>query len=695
LLEGLIDLSEADPLFDTILDTTRPEAGPDLLLRGTTAGVERRRLGPRAWWAAVGVLLLGLLGARWAVILKAEHGVIVLENVPASAVVEIDGDRLRRSRTGGEPIRIEASAGKHVVLVKRGDDVLLGESVVLRSGKHLKLSVRFDSPEAARTTRADTAKEPSPPRRHAENESKHVDLVTPSPSSPTTVSSNADRESAQGTTKVGGPKVAEAQPAVSRSDGPTTPAPPVAAIDGPRPFRVGTNGLGGRRFIDPVRFGSDVLGINEGPASAAPWTSQDAFARLTTRGTLGYPRLPVSRYVFEVELTLNGGGDVSFQLGDPFQASHLEFRWKPERELTECKLVQWAADMAYHGTERSFPAGTRIKLKVVVGDGWQTLFHEEDRVVSTFTWPADCSLRVVSDNPDSAVIHRCSLRPLTVQDLAASEWPITPYRLTLDARETAARLALILGRYPARPRSGRPFALKTTNTPMAWIPPGEFEMGSPDPKEGGRHRVRLTKGYWMAQIEVTQRDYNKVIGATPSRFAGSPYLPVDWVAWDQAVVYCRKLTDMEREAGRLPAGYEYRLPTEAEWEYACRAGSDQDFSVPEEWAWSRDRSGWRPHEVAESQPNPWGLFDMHGNAMEWCIDAWTEYPKSQNAVTVDPVKVGRPDRETTFVVRGGAWWLPADKCTSQWRSRNHNNPNGFRGFRVVLGPVIRAAEAKN
>ena len=163
--EGLIDLSETDPLFDTILDTTRPEAGPDLLQRGTTAVAKRRRLGPRGWWAAAGVLLLGLLGAWWAVILKTQHGVIVLENVPANAVVEIDGDRLSRSRTDGEPIKIEARAGKHVVLVKRGDDVLLGESVVLPSGKPLKLSVRLDSPAAAQTTRADTAKGPSPPGR--------------------------------------------------------------------------------------------------------------------------------------------------------------------------------------------------------------------------------------------------------------------------------------------------------------------------------------------------------------------------------------------------------------------------------------------------------------------------------------------------------------------------------------------------
>jgi serine/threonine protein kinase/formylglycine-generating enzyme required for sulfatase activity len=694
MLEGLIDYSETDPRFDTILDATRPEAGPDLLKRGTTSVAKRRRLGPRGWWAAACVLLLGLLGARWAVILKAQHGVIVLENVPANAVVEIDGDRLSRSRTGGEPIKIEARAGKHVVLVKRGDDVLLGESVVLPSGKHLKLSVRLVSP-AAQTTRADTAKGPSPPGRPTANESMDVEFGTPSSSPPTTVFSNADRRLAQGTTKVSGPKAGEAEPAVARSNEPRTPAPPVAAMDRPQPFRLETNGLGGRRFIDPVRFGPDALGFNEEPANSAPWATNEAFARLTTRGTLGYPQLPVSRYVLEVELTSNKGGNVNFQLGDPFQASHLEFRWDPKQEMTECKLVHWYNDVAYVHAGRSFTLGMRINLRVVVGDGWQTLFHEDNRVGSAFAWPADCCLRILSDNPDSAVIHRCWLRPLTVQDLAACEWPIAPSHLTLDARETAARLALILARDPARPRAGRRFALKTTNTPMAWIPPGEFEMGSRDPKDEGRHRVRLTKGYWMARIEVTQREYHKVTGANPSRFAGSPYLPVDWVAWDQAAAYCRKLTDLERQAGRLPAGYEYRLPTEAEWEYACRAGSDQAFSVPEEWAWSRDRSGGRPHEVAESQPNPWGLYDMHGNAMEWCIDAWTEYPKSKNEVTVDPVKIGRPDKETTFVVRGGAWWLPADQCTSQWRSRNRSNPNGFRGFRVVLGPEIRAAEVKN
>jgi formylglycine-generating enzyme required for sulfatase activity len=213
-------------------------------------------------------------------------------------------------------------------------------------------------------------------------------------------------------------------------------------------------------------------------------------------------------------------------------------------------------------------------------------------------------------------------------------------------------------------------------------------MGSRNPKDDGRHLVRLTKGYWMAQIEVTQGAYKQVTGANPSRFTGSPYLPVDWVTWDDAAAYCRKLTELEREAHRLPDGCEYRLPTEAEWEYACRAGSDQDFSVPQESVWSWDHSGGRPHEVAESRPNAWGLYDMHGNAMEWCFDAWYDYPKGMKDATADPFKFGKPDKDTTFVVRGGAWWAGSAACTSHWRSRNYNNANGFRGFRIALAPTI-------
>jgi len=463
----------------------------------------------------------------------------------------------------------------------------------------------------------------------------------------------------------------------------------------PGPFRVATNGLGGRQFIDPITFGPDPFGFNE-LGTALPWAIKDAFARLTTRAALVYPRLSVSRYVCEVEVTVHRRGGMRFCLGGPFNEAQIALYWKPERDMIECALPHW-----YHGGwgwngSRDFAPERRISLKLVAGDGVQTLFHENNRVLSVECWPTDCYLKIWSETPDSAVIHRCSLRPLTEQDVAACGWTTPPTELAFKAGDAAERLAKISEGYPPRPKTGERFAVKTTGTPMAWIPPGEFEMGSRDPKNERepRHRVRLTRGYWMAQVEVTQGEFSKVTGANPSRVTGSSYLPVDWVAWDQAAEYCRKLTNLEHKARMLPRGYVYRLPTEAEWEYACRAGSDEDFSVPEKLVWSRGPSGCRPHEVAESQPNKWGLYDMHGNAMEWCFDAWYDYPKGEKAVTIDPFKIGQPDKDT-FVVRGGAWWSAPRMCTSHWRAKNHINPNVFRGFRIVLGTAINSFEQQS
>jgi formylglycine-generating enzyme required for sulfatase activity/serine/threonine protein kinase len=457
------------------------------------------------------------------------------------------------------------------------------------------------------------------------------------------------------------------------------------------PFRIATNGLGGKQLIDPVAFDVNWVGVNQ-PVASARWSDKVDFAQIRTSGVLHYPRLPVSRYVFEVELTVSKRCGMEFQLGDQWNASHIFLYENPKTQTVECTLRDWFHGGWAYGPKLDFTPGMRLALTLVVGDGWQTLFHDGKLVVGANAWPTDCGLRICCRNPDSAVIHRCSLRPLTAQDAAACEFPFPPTRVPFVAGEAAARMKEIARGYPARPTPAKPFIVKTTSTPMVWIKPGEFEMGPRGSKDEGQHRVRITKGYWMAQIEVTQAEFSKVTGANPSRVRGSPYLPVDWVAWDAAMAYCRKLTDLEREAGRLPLGFEFRLPTEAEWEYACRAGADSDFSVAQALVWMGETSGRRPHEVAESQPNEWGLYDMHGNAMEWCLDAWYNYPNDNKAVSVDPFTIGAPDKDT-FVVRGGAWWFPAEWCTSQWRSRNHNSANAFRGFRIVLGPEIRELES--
>ena len=189
ILAGLIDLRETEPLFDKVLDTGLPVAalkGSQWNVRPWPTAVEKlSRFGPRTWWAAAGVLLLGLVVACVEVVIKVKtaNGTIVLENVPADAVVEIDGDRITVTPTVGERVKIEVSTGKHGVLVKRGNDVLLGESVTVESGKYFKLTARLEKTELHSITPSGGRIEPRVAERPESTESpattKTADVVHP------------------------------------------------------------------------------------------------------------------------------------------------------------------------------------------------------------------------------------------------------------------------------------------------------------------------------------------------------------------------------------------------------------------------------------------------------------------------------------------------------------------------------------
>ena len=236
---------------------------------------------------------------------------------------------------------------------------------------------------------------------------------------------------------------------------------------------------------------------------------------------------------------------------------------------------------------------------------------------------------------------------------------------------------------------------------MIWIEPGTFIMGSPENELGRvltyetQHQVTLTKGYWLGKYEVTQAQYEAVMGKNPSNWKGAD-LPVEKVTWYDAKEFCAKLTASEKAAGRLPEGYEYTLPTEAQWEYACRAGtttalnsgknlSDKE-QCPEmdEVGWYKYNSNVTTHPVGQKQPNAWGLYDMHGNAWEWCLD-WYKYAYPASAVT-DPTG---PITGEVRVLRGGSENSDANACRSAHRSAyypSYNYVNNI-GFRVALAPV--------
>jgi RNA polymerase sigma factor (sigma-70 family) len=257
-----------------------------------------------------------------------------------------------------------------------------------------------------------------------------------------------------------------------------------------------------------------------------------------------------------------------------------------------------------------------------------------------------------------------------------------------------------------------------------WCPAGKFKMGEGEDAVD----VELSKGFWLGETEVTQGQWQKLMGTSPwsgrlgvgarastdttppkegSDFAAS------YISYDDAVTFCQKLTAQEQAAGRLPKGWKYSLPTEAQWEYACRAGTKTRFSFGDDasqlsqYAWFGDHSGKEPYarQVGLKKPNAWGLHDMHGNVWEWCSDWYrskrsggkdpvgptTPPPPGGPPAPVGPITPPPPDGSSggNRVVRGGSWIDNPLTCTSA--SRFYTPPdrggNSVQGFRLAAVPT--------
>jgi formylglycine-generating enzyme required for sulfatase activity len=221
------------------------------------------------------------------------------------------------------------------------------------------------------------------------------------------------------------------------------------------------------------------------------------------------------------------------------------------------------------------------------------------------------------------------------------------------------------------------------------IPAGEFLMGSPDTdkdafdNEKPQHRVQITRPFYLGATEVTQGQYRAATGKTPSHFQGSDDLPVEQVSWNDAIAFCDKLNELEK--GSLE-GACYRLPTEVEWEYACRAGSTTRYSFGDDpvrlsdHAWFRANSAGKTHPVGQKQPNAWGLNDMYGNVWEWCCDAY-EARYDQQSPGADPLCSSEAGSR---VYRGGSWVGSPRLCRSAFRRGETPGIRYFGvGFRVA------------
>jgi formylglycine-generating enzyme required for sulfatase activity len=220
------------------------------------------------------------------------------------------------------------------------------------------------------------------------------------------------------------------------------------------------------------------------------------------------------------------------------------------------------------------------------------------------------------------------------------------------------------------------------------IPAGSFDMGSIDGDADERlvTRVTISRDFWMGKTEVTQAQWRAIMGSNPSCFKGDDQRPVECLPYDDMLAFCRKLTERERAAGRLPDGYAYALPTEAQWEYACRAGATGQYAGDDlnAMAWYDANSGGQTHPVAQKQANAWGLHDMHGNVWEMCADRYAD--KLPGGSVRD--YTGAPSGSSR-ISRGGACGFPADACRSS--NRDGGPPTvhgGGLGFRLALAPQV-------
>jgi len=263
--------------------------------------------------------------------------------------------------------------------------------------------------------------------------------------------------------------------------------------------------------------------------------------------------------------------------------------------------------------------------------------------------------------------------------------------------------------HPAKVSSSGPIELTTrSGVEMVYLPGGEFLMGSDrgNPDEAPAHRVKVS-AFALDKFEVTHEQFTKAQLPNPSHWQDNPKKPVERVRWRDAKQYCNERSLLEsltpcynEKTADWDCDYSangYRLPTEAEWEYACRAGSDQqyDFGQPDklrQYAWFSDNSEQQTHARAQKKANGFGIYDLYGNVSEWCEDVYspTYYRESPAA---DPSGPPNPGKDVKRVIRGGSWKSSANQCRASMRQGERTGDSDacfstdYCGFRCVCRPT--------
>ena len=386
-----------------------------------------------------------------------------------------------------------------------------------------------------------------------------------------------------------------------------------------------------------------------------------------------------------------GGSAVAFA-EDAFKMSSLVVPAKEEQRNPTTEIAADFGDIAHLSpwrVKRRFPrsvekkGGQLVTLRDAMVAINELVAKDEEMPEHSFELSGDGMLVEICDVP----VASKGGPSIGVRIDGAPAKAVTRELLDSPVRDFGKILFVKMGASSEAPAASSASARKTGDTKtvtlpggakmeMIWCEPGTFMMGSPA-TEVGRfedehiHPVTITKGFWLGKYEVTQAQWESVMGVNRSRFKG-PDRPVDTVSWDDCKMFVNK--------ANATLGGMARFPTEAEWEYACRAGSGQPISGNgslDDMAWYDSNSGSQTHEIGRHHANAWGFYDMHGNVLEWCEDWFAK----TDAKAIDPKG---PPSGSFRVLRGGCWFFYARDCRSAYRlKRDPGIRNCIFGFRLA------------
>jgi formylglycine-generating enzyme required for sulfatase activity len=431
----------------------------------------------------------------------------------------------------------------------------------------------------------------------------------------------------------------------------------------------------------------------QNPVESVSWNDAQAFCQKLSQITGKTYRLPTEA---EWKYACRAGTTTRYYFGD--DANQLEdYAWyyKNSQETTHPvgqkkpnawglydmsgNVWEWCEDN-WHDSYKNAPSD---------GSAWLTN-DNDSHIIRGGSWlviPRGC--RSASRIDHDSLGDRYGFRVVCVPNVTSTQLPI--------ATVTSTPLPKVAPPAPSSPPPPpaklAPFTEKISKgitLEMVGLPAGQFLMGSPDSDpdaesfEKPQHQVKVNS-FAIGKYPVTQAQYQAVMGTNPSHFSNNPQNPVEKVSWDDAQAFCQKLSQI--------TGKTYRLPTEAEWEYACRGGTTtrfyfgDDANQLEDYAWYEGNSQNTTHPVGQKKPNAWGLYDMSGNVWEWCEDNW--HNSYQNAPRDGSAWV--TNNSNVHIIRGGSWDDIPEYCRSTDRS-NGDILNLSIGFRVVCVPNVTSTQ---